>query len=760
MKKFNYDLKKAIEAQPGTTVSPGSEVRPPSQLDVLLHNHKNYERFRHNTLNGISYPLEDIDDETRIGQNNELLAHGNHKSALEEEAIPHVNKAVKTDVLRGFSIILTPECAARIKGAEFYPMSLQHQMTINEKGEAIPKKRVTHDLSYNKERGLSINQRIIEEELPEVIFGWTLSRVLHEIHALRYRYPNKRILMSKVDIEKAYRRLHTSSEMAAKCIALWHLSESEHDSSSNKEIATILSRLPFGSNPAPAEFSICSDITFDLASDLMNCKLWDPDSLPCPLRDEIPPPVRLPDNIPFGAAFEAAVQLPESFKGGTDGYIDDGLNVVLDSEDNQPMVKRAEQCLPMALHLQFRPNAGNNEPIPRGEMASIPKLKAEAFLTETIIFLGWQINSRAFTIALPFDKFKAWSDQITEIIAMAKVPYSEISKLIGRLNHVAYIIPAARHFMGRLRRLEWKASKHRYAKITEEAKKDLLLWLKFLSKANEGISINNIIYRSVTSTSLSDASEFGISGYGFNTGIAWRYELTTEEQVSFDINQKEYLASAINQYIQLGYDESPFPCTNDISDNTSSTAWMYKSNFDPQSHPIHNEIARWTATNLMNHNASSYSQHLPGAMNDIADSLSRDFHLTNEQLIALYNHTRPPYYPQKQMRIIELPGKITSWIASLAQLRHKKRELSWERTTSTLAHGIIGWSGSNTSEPMTPIFKDSHVPKEYDSYVHSHMQYEEEISLPTGIKLRGRPRKRPLTTWLRPSSQVVGRTPD
>ncbi len=151
MKKFNYDLKKAIEAQPGTSISYGSEVRPLSQLDTLLHNHKNYERFRHNTLNGISYPLEDIDDETRANQNNELLAHGNHKSALEEEAIPHVNKAVMTDVLRGFSIIMTPQCAARIKGAEFYPMSLQHQMTINEKGEAIPKKRVTHDLSNNRQ---------------------------------------------------------------------------------------------------------------------------------------------------------------------------------------------------------------------------------------------------------------------------------------------------------------------------------------------------------------------------------------------------------------------------------------------------------------------------------------------------------------------------------------------------------------------------------------------------------------------------------
>ena len=129
-----------------------------------------------------------------------------------------------------------------------------------------------------------------------------------------------------------------------------------------------------------------------------------------------PPPKRFPDGNPFGEAYESDVKLPMSFKGGVDGYIDDGLGMVLDSEENEKMVERAEQCLPMALHLQFRPNAGSDEPIERAEMASMPKLKAEAFLTELIIFLGWLINTRTFQIALPDNKYKAWSAQIEEII--------------------------------------------------------------------------------------------------------------------------------------------------------------------------------------------------------------------------------------------------------------------------------------------------------------------------------------------------------
>ena len=44
LRKYDYDLKKAIEAQPGTTISYGSEIRPLVQLDVLLHNRQQSRR--------------------------------------------------------------------------------------------------------------------------------------------------------------------------------------------------------------------------------------------------------------------------------------------------------------------------------------------------------------------------------------------------------------------------------------------------------------------------------------------------------------------------------------------------------------------------------------------------------------------------------------------------------------------------------------------------------------------------------------------
>jgi hypothetical protein len=78
----------------------------------------------------------------------------------------------------------------------------------------------------------------------------------------------------------------------------------------NDEINVLLTRLPFGSSPAPAHFSIGSYITCDLANDLTECTLWDPDTLKSPLQDSIPETKLLSPDIPFGEAMEAEVALP------------------------------------------------------------------------------------------------------------------------------------------------------------------------------------------------------------------------------------------------------------------------------------------------------------------------------------------------------------------------------------------------------------------------------------------------------------------
>jgi hypothetical protein len=114
-------------------------------------------------------------------------------------------------------------------------------------------------------------------------------------------------------------------------------------------------------------------------------------------------------------------------------------------------------------------------------------------------------------------------------------------------------------------------------------------------------------------------------------------------------------------------------------------------------------MAREMATDLLSHLACNYSQHIAGIENAAADLLSRDHHLTDKQITSLITNCDSPIAP-KLPQLINLLSQTTSWIASLAQLTPKKRELQWQPTISKLATGVSGWNSTNESPQLTPIW--------------------------------------------------------
>ena len=102
--------------------------------------------------------------------------------------------------------------------------------------------------------------------------------------------------------------------------------------------------------------------------------------------------------------------------GRVDGFIDDLINVFLDTPTN---CRRQPHVVPLAMHVTSRPHAGEMaEPIKRRALLSLPKLLAEGSPDEIQIVLGWQIDTRRMTIALPDDRFDAWMEGINEIIRL------------------------------------------------------------------------------------------------------------------------------------------------------------------------------------------------------------------------------------------------------------------------------------------------------------------------------------------------------
>ena len=262
--------------------------------------------------------------------------------------------------------------------------------------------------------------------------------------------------------------------------------------------------------------------------------------------------------------------------------------------------------------------------------------------------------------------------------------------------------------MNNLQKLVCIARRQSKVKLTRGTIDDLILWLDFLESAKDGISINRVVFRKPNLITFSDSSEAGIGGFCPQTGTMWRYRFTEAEAKAFTLNTKEYIASAINMEIQaeMNPDRTTLPCILNRSDSSSTLlGWLRKSNHGPGEAPIHNEVARAHARNMMARQACNYSEHLPGRLNIIADCLSRDFHLSDNQIIAMISSLHPSLSPS-QFKIVTLPQKHISWVGlrcwrkgGQGQWRHQMHS-SKARSQLEYLHGLP----RKSQAPREPLY--------------------------------------------------------
>lgn len=65
LQSFDYDLGSLIMHSPNSTASYGSKSCPWDQFSLLLMHHLMNKMFFHNLLDGIDYPITDLDEEIR-----------------------------------------------------------------------------------------------------------------------------------------------------------------------------------------------------------------------------------------------------------------------------------------------------------------------------------------------------------------------------------------------------------------------------------------------------------------------------------------------------------------------------------------------------------------------------------------------------------------------------------------------------------------------------------------------------------------------
>jgi hypothetical protein len=431
----------------------------------------------------------------------------------------------------------------------------------------------------------------------------------------------------------------------------------------------------------------------DVANEILHNPYWDHESLFDHLSGTIEAPNPLPPEIPFHPARDLAVSIPENATGYIDIYIDDNLGIVPELGDN---CTRMSCVLPLAIHSIARP-VDLADVIPRKEIISMKKFQAEGRLEETKRVLGWDLNTRSLRLSLLPEKLRDWSTDILKMIRAKKVHAKSLESTIGGINHVACILHPMRHYMG-----HWYQALHRashsngncWTALSSEELADFNLTIAFLQYAAKGVSINNLVCRKPTKIYRSDASEFGLGGYNITSGIGWRLELPVDCRLRTSLNSLEFLSSLISIWMDHFYEViEPEDCILSQTDSSATMGWLKKSNFaDKLDQAVQLATARKLADIIIETESCLYSQWFPGDQNNIADSLSRDFHIEQSHLCTLLLSRFPEQAPFGLV-LLPVPPGIVYWLTCLLRSQPPQELWSKEPMRSKFALGL----GSNAT---------------------------------------------------------------
>ena len=751
LRKFDNSINDYIASSPGSFISPGSEFRPVDSLEPLLLHHHNWPKVKCILLQGSNWPLRPLSNEERVAKNQEFILRGNHKSAIKYES--EFLKTIESEIKQGWMIPLPLHYINELNHGELAPVGIDDKVwTELSDGSRKTKFRLTHDQSFEASIGASVNERTRRDKLHPLFYGSCLSRLIHYIISLRLYLPNVPILGGKSDFKAAYRRVSMHGDTAAKCSII------------NKNFALPSLGLTFGGSPCPNEFCLFSEMCTDLANDLLHCKDWDPAILSSPHAAKLSNPLLQPTEIKFKQAKDLDVSIPLDTWGKIDQFIDDGIVIVPDINQNR---NRAVQAMLLAIHVLCRPLAAD-EPILREDCLSLKKLEEEGTLSECLTILGWQINTRLLTIALPYEKFKRWNADLKTIISSKKVSYNKLESTIGRLNHAATACPIMRYFLHRIRKvlLSWDNSNsnkkvERY--LSKQVIEDLILWRKsFLPLIHTGISLNLVSYRQPSFICWSDACPAGLGGYD-HLGYAWRFAIPDEyrDAVVNQNNCLEFLASIVTVWQAiLNKQSKDEECFLSLGDNSSSVGWLHRANSDESNNLPLFVASRKYAQILLSNNSCLYSQHIPGISNNVADALSRKNDMSDGDLTKFICSTYPNQVPAS-FQIYPVHQEICSWVIYWLQIC---REMKASRKTQRIRRVEPGNDGLNmqgaSDLTMTSGLPTSCLNTESLLWEPSqpHLGEDNFLNQTKNAWLRQQS-KRPWQNWVRSLGQTWGTTP-
>ena len=681
-------LTEVISSHPFSPCSFGSEFRTVESLQRVFRCHPKWTLLKNLLSKGEEFPMVELESSLRKQDLGEGIRRGNHPGAkiFQKE----LEQKFRKEIDHGWMLPLPAAAAHSLPFAEYCPTSIVEQMTIDDEGTFVEKRRPIHDQSFRQAIShTSVNSRVNKELLDTCNYGHMLSRLIHYILWLRKNHPSTRILISKTDLDSAYRRAHANEQAVAKSLT-WFCHQ-------GCWMLSLCLRLTFGGTPGPSLFSIISESLTGLVNAILKCPDWDPSVTFSPLESMYPPVELLDENIPFSKTLPLSVEIPETSLAKSDVFLDDNIEVGLDT----PTIRRRLQgAVALAVDVMSR-RLDEDEPLPRKTLINKTKLAAEGKLEERKIVLGWLLDTRSLTISLPEHKFIAWESQIKDIIHTRKTTSRVLETVVGRLTNASSILPMARHFLPRLRFFQSKMSKFKKYTLNKTLIEDLTLCLRILKKTRDGISLNSVSFRLPNMCYFEDACNHGLGGWNHH-GDFYDFFLPPELLGRAHINELEFLACVVHPWIDILRGKiSKGDCILIMGDSTTAMGWLHKSKYreegeSAERHAIRLKIARKLAELVIENNLTLYSQWFPGKNNIIADSLSRDSHFSDPDRVTLFSSFFTPQDTPRFQRTI-LPNEISDWICYILQMLPKPTPTQLEHTTSGLRIGQSGRSSLSDS---------------------------------------------------------------
>ena len=107
-----------------------------------------------------------------------------------------------------------------------------------------------------------------------------------------------------------------------------------------EKLAFLCLRLPFGTTPAPVEYTTISEVAIDLGNDLPQDQSWDTDDLNSPHRSLLSPEENHQSTRHLAKADPLAVEIIAT-EASMDGFIDDIITITVNDDHWIDLAKSA-----------------------------------------------------------------------------------------------------------------------------------------------------------------------------------------------------------------------------------------------------------------------------------------------------------------------------------------------------------------------------------------------------------------------------------